>query len=99
MSNFFIWDLEKYKVNKENQYSNVTDDNVCFDFITREKAIEKLFNETEDANVKQVLRFAMELNNHYRKQSMTFYNAYHEIKKMLKKALDLTEKTIDKTYL
>ena len=94
-----IWDLEKYKITEKNKYSNIIDNNVYFDYWNRETAIRELFQETGNPEVKQVLRFAMELNNFYRNQAMNFYTAYHGIKDTLEGALKLTEQAIDHAYL
>ena len=94
-----IWNLEKYKVDEPNRFSNVIDEKVYFDFWNRAVAIRELFESTRDPDVKQVLRFAMELNNHYRQQAMDFYNAWHGVKDLLEGALKLTDKAINNAYL
>lgn len=99
MNKYAIWDLEKYKVDEPNKYSNVVDKNTYFDFWNREVAIRELFESTSDPDVKQVLRFAMELNNHYRQQAMDFYNAWDGVHELLKGALELTNQAVNKAYL
>lgn len=98
-SKYGIWDLEKYKVNEPNKYSNVVDKKVLFDYFNRERAIKDLFRTTTDPNVKQVLRFAMELNNKYRNEAMDLYNSFYGIKELMEGALALADNAVDKTYL
>lgn len=94
-----IWDLEKYKVEEKNKYSDVVDKGVYFDFRNREIAIRELFKSTKDPDVKQVLRYAMELNNHYRQQAMDFYNTFHGIEELLQGAQKLAENAVLGAYL
>lgn len=98
-SNYGIWNLEKYKVDEPNKYSNVVDKKVQFDYFNRESAIKHLFRTTTDPNVKQVLRFAMELQNQYRKEAMELYYILNTIKASMRTILDNTENAIDNAYL
>ena len=74
MNKYGIWDLDKYKVEGKNKYSDMVDETVSFDFRHRELAIRDLFESTTDQDVKQVLKYAMELNNYYRKQAIDLFN-------------------------
>ena len=94
-----IWDLEKYKVEEKNRFSNVIDNNVYFDFWNREVAIRELFESTSDPDVKQVLRFAMELNNHYRKQAMDLFNKLDAINDALDGIRKLAGDAVLDSYL
>lgn len=98
-SNYDIWDLENYKVDEPNNYSDLIDKNSQFDYWHREQAIKDLFVTTSDPNVKQVLRFAMELNNQYRHEAMELYYILNTIKVSMRTILNNTENAIDKTYL
>ena len=98
-NNYDIWDLENYKVDEPNKYRNVVDKEVQFDYFNREGAIRDLFKTTTDPNVKQVLRFAMELNNQYRHEAMELYYILNTIKVSMRTILNNTENAIDKTYL
>lgn len=98
-NNYGIWDLSKYEVDEPNKYSNVVDKEVQFDYFNREGAIRDLFKTTTDPNVKQVLRFAMELNNQYRHEAMDLYYILNTIKVSMRTILNNTENAIDKTYL
>lgn len=98
-NNYGIWDLSKYEVDEPNKYSNVVDKKVQFDYFNREGAIRDLFKTTTDPNVKQVLRFAMELNNQYRHEAMDLYYILNTIKVSMRTILNNTENAIDKTYL
>lgn len=94
-----IWNLEKYRVDEPNKYSNVVDKEVQFDYFNREGAIRDLFRTTTDPNVKQVLRFAMELNNQYRNEAMELYYMLNTIKASMRTILNNTENAIDNAYL
>lgn len=98
-SNYGIWDLSKYEVDEPNNYSDLIDKNSQFDYWHREQAIKDLFVTTSDPNVKQVLRFAMELNNQYRHEAMELYYTLNVIQASLRTILNNTENAIDKTYL
>ena len=98
-SNYDIWDLENYKVDEPNKYSNVVDKKVQFDYFNREGAIRDLFETTTDPNVKQVLRFAMELNNQYRHEAMELYYILNIIQSSMRTILNNTKNAIDKAYL
>ena len=98
-SNYIIWDLKKYEVDEPNKYSNVVDKEVQFDYFNREGAIRDLFKTTTDPNVKQVLRFAMELNNQYRHEAMELYYILNTIRVSMRTIVNNTENVIDKTYL
>lgn len=98
-NNYGIWDLSKYEVDEPNKYRNVVDKEVQFDYFNREGAIRDLFKTTTDPNVKQVLRFAMELNNQYRHEAMDLYYILNTIKVSMRTILNNTENAIDKTYL
>ena len=98
-SNYDIWDLSKYEVDEPNKYRNVVDKEAQFDYFNREGAIRDLFKTTTDPNVKQVLRFAMELNNQYRHEAMELYYILNTIKVSMRTILNNTENAIDKTYL
>lgn len=98
-SNYGIWNLEKYKVDEPNKYSNVVDKKVQLDYFNRESAIKHLFRTTADPNVKQVLRFAMELNNQYRHEAMELYYMLNTIQSSMRTILNNTENAIDNAYL
>ena len=98
-NNYIIWDLKKYEVDEPNKYSNVVDKEVQFDYFNREGAIRDLFKTTTDPNVKQVLRFAMELNNQYRHEAMELYYILNTIRVSMRTIVNNTENVIDKTYL
>lgn len=98
-SNYDIWDLENYKVDEPNKYSNDIDKNLQFDYWHREQAIKDLFVTTSDPNVKQVLRFAMELNNQYRDETMKLYNVLNGVSDSLKGVKELVNQGIINAYL
>lgn len=98
-NNYGIWDLGKYEVDELNKYSNVVDKEVQFDYFNREGAIRDLFKTTTDPNVKQVLRFAMELNNQYRHEAMELYYILNTIRVSMRTIVNNTENVLDKTYL
>lgn len=98
-SNYDIWDLENYKVDEPNKYSDLIDKNIYFDYWHREQAIKDLFVTTSDPNVKQVLRFAMELNNQYRDEAMKLYNVLNGVSDSLKGVKELVNQGIINTYL
>ena len=98
-NNYGIWNLLKYRVDEPNKYSNVVDKEVQFDYFNREGAIRDLFKTTTDPNVKQVLRFAMELNNQYRQEAMELYYILNTIQSSMRTILNNTENAIDNTYL
>ena len=92
------------KINKRNtdrvlRSERNVDKNLRFDYFNREGAIKDLFRTTADPNVKQVLRFAMELNNQYRNEAMELYYILNIIQASMRDILNNTENTIDKTYL
>ena len=94
-----IWDLENYKVDEPNNYSDLIDKNICFDYWHREQAIKDLFVTTSDPNVKQVLRFAMELNNQYRSEAMKLYNILNGVNDSLNGVKELVNQGLINTYL
>ena len=98
-SNYDIWDLENYKVDEPNKYSDLIDKNSQFDYWHREQAIKDLFVTTSDPNVKQVLRFAMELNNQYRDETMKLYNVLNGVSDSLKGVKELVNQGIINAYL
>lgn len=98
-SKYGIWDLKQYEVTEPNKYNHVVDKKVQFDYFNRERAIKDLFRTTADPNVKQVLRFAMELNNQYRNEAMDLYNSFYGIKELMEGALALADNAVDKAYL
>ena len=98
-SNYDIWDLENYKVDEPNKYSDLIDKNIYFDYWHREQAIKDLFVTTSDPNVKQVLRFAMELNNQYRDEAMKLYNVLNGVNDSLKGVKELVNQGLINTYL
>ena len=98
-SNYDIWDLENYKVDEPNKYSDLIDKNIYFDYWHREQAIRDLFVTTSDPNVKQVLRFAMELNNQYRDETMKLYNVLNGVSDSLKGVKELVNQGIINAYL
>lgn len=98
-NNYDIWDLENYKVDEPNKYSDLIDKNIYFDYWHREQAIKDLFVTTSDPNVKQVLRFAMELNNQYRDEAMKLYNVLNGVSDSLKGVKELVNQGIINTYL
>lgn len=97
-SNYDIWDLENYKVDEPNKYSDLIDKNSQFDYWHREQAIKDLFVTTSDPNVKQVLRFAMELNNQYRDETMKLYNVLNGVSDSLKGVKELVNQGILNSY-
>ena len=97
-SNYDIWDLENYKVEEPNKYSNVIDKNSQFDYFNREGAIRDLFKTTTDPNVKQVLRFAMELNNQYRSETKKLYNILNGLDDSLRGIKELVNQGILNSY-
>ena len=99
MNKYAIWDLEKYKVDEPNKYSDVVDKEVFFDYRHRERAIDDLFESTKDPEVKQVLVYAMELNNKYRSEAMELYLSLERIKKLLKKTFREADTAFSNTYL
>ena len=94
-----IWNLENYEVKEHNRYSNVVDKEVIFDFMNREKAITDLFERTKDPDVKQVLRFAMELNNHYRSEAMELFDTLCLAEDQIRTHLAIINKSITNCYL
>ena len=97
-SNYDIWDLSKYEVDEPNKYRNVVDKEVQFDYFNREGAIKDLFVTTSDANVKQVLRFAMELNNQYRAEAMKLFNILNGLDDSLRGIKELVNQGIINSY-
>ena len=97
-SNYDIWDLSKYEVDEPNKYRNVVDKEVQFDYFNREGAIKDLFVTTSDANVKQVLRFAMELNNQYRAEAMKLFNILNGLDDSLRGIKELVNQGILNSY-
>ena len=98
-NNYGIWGLKSFEVNEPNDYKNVIDKTVQFDYRNRERAIATLFETTKDPNVKQVLRFAMELQNQYRSEAMNLYDALLKIDKKFKFLRRLTNDALNDVYL
>ena len=97
-SNYGIWDLSKYEVDEPNKYRNVVDKEVQFDYFNREGAIRDLFKTTTDPNVKQVLRFAMELNNQYRSEAKKLFNILNGLDDSLRGIKELVNQGILNSY-
>ncbi len=98
-NNYGVWDLEHFKVTESNKYENIIDKDVQFDYRNRERAIATLFETTKDSNVKQVLRFAMELQNQYRSEAMNLYNALLKVDKKFRFLRRLTNDALNDVYL
>lgn len=98
-NNYGIWDLEQFIDIEPNDYKNVIDKTVRFDYKNRECAIATLFKTTKDPNVKQVLKFAMELNNQYRTEALNLYNTLSKVNDNLKLLSDQTLDVLIDVYL
>ena len=98
-NNYDIWDLENYKVDEPNKYRDWIDKNLRFDYWHREYAIKDLFATTSDPNVKQVLRFAMELQNQCRSEAMRLYNILNGLDDSLRGIKELVNQGIINSYL
>lgn len=98
-SEYDVWDLENYKVDEPNKYSNVIDKNLQFDYWNREHAIKDLFATTSDPDVKQVLRFAIELQNQYRSEAMNLYITLSRVNDQLELLSRLTQNNLIDVYL
>ena len=99
MKKYEIWDLEKYKVEEPNKYSDIIDKRVFFDYFNREEAMKNLFESTDNPEVKQVLRYAMELNNKYRTEAMALYDSFYGIMDYMDKIKKMADDAVDNAYL
>lgn len=98
-NNYGVWDLEHFKVTESNKYENIIDEGVRFDYRSRERAISEVFKTTTNPEVRQVLRFAMELQNQYRSEAMDLYNTLSKVNDQLELLSRLTQNILIDVYL
>ena len=98
-SNDGVWDLEHFKVTESNKYENIIDEGIRFDYRSRERAIAEVFKTTTNPEVKQVLRFAMELQNQYRSEAMNLYTTLSRVNDQLELLSRITQNNLIDVYL
>ena len=98
-NNYGVWDLERFKVSEPNKYENIIDEGIRFDYRSRECAIAEVFKTTTNPEVRQVLRFAMELQNQYRSEAMNLYNTLSKLNDQLELLSRLTQNILIDVYL
>lgn len=94
-----VWDLEHFKVTESNKYENIIDKDVRFDYKNRERAIAEVFKTTTNPEVKQVLRFAMELQNQYRSEAMNLYTTLSRVDDQIELMRRFTQNVLIDVYL
>ena len=72
---------------------------IKFDYRSRERAIAEVFRTTTNPEVKQVLRFAMELQNQYRSEAMNLYTTLSKVNDQLELLSRSTQNNLIDVYL